>query len=150
MLHTEQIAAIVEKFKRHEGDTGSPEVQIALLTERINHLNDSHLNVHSKDHATRRGLLKMVGQRRRLLTYLRGYDVERYRVLVAALGLRKLEREAPGARPGGGVPGASGETSGGRFVFAARGRPGVFDPSHRRRRPPRAARDDGLAAASGR
>lgn len=88
MLHTEQTAAIVEKFKRHEGDTGSPEVQIALQTERIAHLTD-HLKTHSKDHASRRGLLKLVGQRRRLLDYLRRIDVERYRALVAGLNLRK-------------------------------------------------------------
>lgn len=88
MLHTEQKASIVEKFKRSETDTGSPEVQVALLTESVTHLTE-HLKTHSKDHASRRGLLKMVGQRRRLLDYLRSKDVERYRALVAALGLRK-------------------------------------------------------------
>ncbi len=88
MLHTEQTAQIVDKFKRSEGDTGSPEVQVALLTEKVTHLTE-HLKTHSKDHASRRGLLKMVGQRRRLLDYLRSKDVERYRTLVAALGLRK-------------------------------------------------------------
>ncbi|RYE94986.1 MAG: 30S ribosomal protein S15 [Myxococcales bacterium] len=88
MLHTEQKAEIVEKFKRSESDTGSPEVQVALLTETVTHLTE-HLKTHSKDHASRRGLLKMVGQRRRLLDYLRSVDVERYRALVAALGLRK-------------------------------------------------------------
>jgi small subunit ribosomal protein S15 len=88
-LHTQQTAEIVQKFKRAEGDTGSPEVQVALLTERITHLTD-HLKTHSKDHASRRGLLKMVGQRRRLLDYLRSKNVERYRNVVLALGLRKL------------------------------------------------------------
>lgn len=89
MLHTEQTATIIEKFKRHEGDTGSPEVQIALLTERIEHLNTNHVKKHPKDHATYRGLLKLVGQRRRLLSYLRRLDTERYRALLAALNLRK-------------------------------------------------------------
>ena len=79
---------IIEKYKTHEGDTGSPEVQIALLTERINHLNE-HLKVHKKDHHSRRGLLKMVGQRRGMLNYLRDKDIERYRALIAQLGLRK-------------------------------------------------------------
>jgi small subunit ribosomal protein S15 len=87
-LHTQQKAQIVERFKQHEGDTGSPEVQVALLTEQVTHLTE-HLKTHSKDHASRRGLLKMVGQRRRLLDYLRSKNVERYRALVAALGLRK-------------------------------------------------------------
>ncbi len=72
----------------HEGDTGSPEVQIALLTERINHLNE-HLKVNKKDHHSRRGLLKMVGQRRGLLNYLKEKDIERYRAIVASLNLRK-------------------------------------------------------------
>ncbi|MDD6308631.1 MAG: 30S ribosomal protein S15 [Clostridia bacterium] len=72
----------------HEGDTGSPEVQIALLTERINHLNE-HLKVHKKDHHSRRGLLMMVGQRRGLLNYLMKKDITRYRELIAKLGLRK-------------------------------------------------------------
>ncbi|MCS6899369.1 MAG: 30S ribosomal protein S15 [Myxococcales bacterium] len=89
MLHAEQTAAIIDKFKRHERDTGSPEVQIALLTERIEHLNNHHVKVHPKDHATYRGLLKLVGQRRRLLSYLRRLDVERYRTLLTALNLRK-------------------------------------------------------------
>ena len=79
---------IIAKYKTHEGDTGSPEVQIALLTERINHLNE-HLKVHKKDHHSRRGLLKMVGQRRGMLNYLRDKDIERYRALIAQLGLRK-------------------------------------------------------------
>lgn len=79
---------IIETYKRHEGDTGSPEVQIALLTERINHLNE-HLKLNKKDHHSRRGLLKMVGQRRGLLNYLKEKDIERYRAIVAQLGLRK-------------------------------------------------------------
>ncbi len=79
---------IIEKYALHEGDTGSPEVQIALLTERINHLNE-HLKLHKKDFHSRRGLLKMVGQRRGLLNYLREKDIERYRAIVASLNLRK-------------------------------------------------------------
>jgi small subunit ribosomal protein S15 len=79
---------IIEEFGTHETDTGSPEVQVALLTERINHLTD-HLRVHKKDHHSRRGLLMMVGKRRRLLGYLRDQDVERYRTLIAQLGLRR-------------------------------------------------------------
>lgn len=79
---------IIQKYATHEGDTGSPEVQVALLTYRINHLNE-HLKLHKKDHHSRRGLLKMVGARRGLLNYLRDKDIERYRTLVAALGLRK-------------------------------------------------------------
>ena len=79
---------IVAAYGRHEGDTGSPEVQIALLTERINHLND-HLKMHKKDHHSRRGLLKMVGQRRGLLNYLKEKDIERYRAILASLNLRK-------------------------------------------------------------
>ncbi len=79
---------IISKFGRTEKDTGSPEVQIALLTERINHLN-MHLTQHKKDHHSRRGLLKMIGQRRNLLGYLKSKDIERYRSLIAELGLRK-------------------------------------------------------------
>ena len=79
---------IISVHKMHDGDTGSPEVQVALLTERINHLND-HLQLHIKDHHSRRGLLKMVGQRRRMLNYLTEKDIERYRKLVASLNLRK-------------------------------------------------------------
>ena len=79
---------IIAEYGRHVGDTGSPEVQIALLTARINHLND-HLKVHKKDHHFRRGLLLMVGQRRGLLDYLRKTDIESYRQLIAKLGLRK-------------------------------------------------------------
>ncbi len=79
---------IIEKYKIHETDTGSPEVQIAILTERINHLNE-HLKLYKKDHHSRRGLLKMVGQRRGLLNYLTKVDIERYRAIVEKLGLRK-------------------------------------------------------------
>ncbi len=80
--------SIIKEYARHEGDTGSPEVQIALLTARINHLND-HLKDHKKDHHSHRGLLLMVGQRRSMLDYLKREDIERYRSLVARLGLRK-------------------------------------------------------------
>jgi small subunit ribosomal protein S15 len=79
---------LMKKYARHEGDTGSPEVQIALLTERINHLNE-HLKIHKKDHHSRRGLLMMVGKRRGLLNYLMKTDIERYRNIIAVLGLRK-------------------------------------------------------------
>ena len=79
---------IIDGFKRHEGDTGSPEVQIAILTDRINHLND-HLKIHKKDHHSRRGLLMMVGQRKGLLNYLMAEDITRYRDLIVKLGLRK-------------------------------------------------------------
>lgn len=79
---------IVTEFGHHEGDTGSPEVQVALLTERINHLTE-HLRTHKGDHHGRRGLLMMVGRRRRLLDYLNDRDVERYRTIVAQLGLRR-------------------------------------------------------------
>jgi len=78
---------IVEKFRRHEGDTGSPEVQVALITGRIDYLT-KHLQQHRKDHHSRRGLLKLVGQRRRFLNYLRNENAERYRALVEELGLR--------------------------------------------------------------
>ncbi|MBQ3864981.1 MAG: 30S ribosomal protein S15 [Clostridia bacterium] len=80
--------SIIEKYARHEGDTGSPEVQIALLTERINHLNE-HLKENKKDHHSRRGLLIMVGKRRGLLDYLYKIDVQRYRDLIAALNIRR-------------------------------------------------------------
>ena len=80
--------AIMAEYATHEGDTGSPEVQIAVLTKRINDLNE-HLKIHKKDHHSRRGLLKMVGQRRNLLNYLKENDLERYRSLIARLGLRK-------------------------------------------------------------
>ncbi len=79
---------VIAKYGRQEGDTGSPEVQIALLTGRINHLND-HLKMHKKDHHSRRGLLLMVGQRRGLLDYLKSNDIEAYRKLIVDLGLRK-------------------------------------------------------------
>ncbi len=79
---------IILKYATHEGDTGSPEVQIAVLTGRINELNE-HLKVHAKDHHSRRGLLKMVGRRRSLLAYLQKKDIERYRSLIAKLGIRK-------------------------------------------------------------
>lgn len=85
----ERKQALIAEYATHEGDTGSPEVQIALLTERINHLNNEHLNTHKKDHHSRRGLLMMVGKRRGLLNYLKSQDIERYRNLVAKLGLRK-------------------------------------------------------------
>lgn len=80
--------AVIEKFKLHENDTGSPEVQIAILTERINELS-RHLQVHKKDHHSRRGLYKMIGKRRGLLNYLQSKDIDRYRALVDELGLRR-------------------------------------------------------------
>ncbi|KUJ91516.1 MAG: 30S ribosomal protein S15 [Caldanaerobacter subterraneus] len=88
VLDKEKKAEIINKFKLHDTDTGSPEVQIALLTERINNLN-AHLQVHKKDHHSRRGLLKMVGQRRALLNYLMKTDMERYRAIIEKLDLRK-------------------------------------------------------------
>ena len=88
MMTKERKQEIIATYATHEGDTGSPEVQIALLTQRINHLNE-HLKVHKKDHHSRRGLLKMVGQRRGMLNYLKKKDIERYRALIAELGLRK-------------------------------------------------------------
>jgi small subunit ribosomal protein S15 len=81
-------AETIEKNKTHESDTGSPEVQIALMTERITHLTE-HLKMHKKDHHSRRGLLMIVGKRRRMLDYVKGIDVERYRAIVANLGLRR-------------------------------------------------------------
>jgi small subunit ribosomal protein S15 len=87
-LSTQTKAAVIDKFRVHGSDTGSPEVQIALLTERIQHLTE-HFKVHAKDHHSRRGLLMMVSQRRRLLDYLRASNVQRYRTLISALGLRK-------------------------------------------------------------
>lgn len=87
-LDTEKKQEVMKKYQRHEGDTGSPEVQVALLTERINHLTN-HFQVHKKDHHSRRGLLKLVGQRRRLLDYLKDEDIERYRNLIKELGIRK-------------------------------------------------------------
>lgn len=80
--------AIMQEYATHEGDTGSPEVQIAVLTKRINDLTD-HLRTHKKDHHSRRGLLKMVGKRRNLLNYLTKVDIERYRSIIARLGIRK-------------------------------------------------------------
>ncbi len=88
MITKELKAQIVADYQKVEGDTGSPEVQIALLTARINDLN-GHLQIHKKDHHSRRGLLKLVGQRRRLLTYLKNKDINRYRELIQRLGLRK-------------------------------------------------------------
>lgn len=84
----EEKQAIIEKYATHEGDTGSPEVQIAILTARINTLTE-HLKVNKKDHHSRRGLLKMVGHRRNLLGYLQKIDIERYRSIVERLGIRK-------------------------------------------------------------
>ena len=88
MLLKDQKTAVIEANKLHEGDTGSPEVQVAILTRRINDLTE-HLKIHKKDHHSRRGLLKMVGHRRNLLAYLKKKDIERYRVLIAKLGIRK-------------------------------------------------------------
>ena len=87
-MQKEIKSEIIEKYKLHDGDTGSPEVQVAILTERINHLNE-HLKMHKKDHHSRRGLLKMVGQRRGLLNYLMRVDIERYRSIIEKLNLRK-------------------------------------------------------------
>lgn len=87
-LERARKSEIVEAYKRHPSDTGSPEVQIALLSERINYLTD-HFKVHAKDHHSRRGLLKLVGQRRRLLDYLKSKDVERYRAVIEKLGMRR-------------------------------------------------------------
>ena len=88
MLLKEEKTAVIEANKLHENDTGSPEVQIAVLTRRINDLTE-HLKVHKKDHHSRRGLLKIVGRRRNLLNYLMKKDINRYRAIVAKLGLRK-------------------------------------------------------------
>lgn len=88
MISKEAKANIIEEYKVHEGDTGSPEVQVAILTYRINELNE-HLKTHKKDYHSRRGLLKMVGKRRGLLNYLMKNDIGRYRDLIARLGLRK-------------------------------------------------------------
>ena len=88
MITKEQKQAIIAEYAVHEGDTGSPEVQIAILTKRINDLN-AHLKDNMKDHHSRRGLLKMVGHRRNLLAYLQKTDIERYRSIIARLGLRK-------------------------------------------------------------
>ena len=88
MITKEQKTAIIENNKTHEADTGSPEVQIALLTERISQLTE-HLKVHKKDNHSRLGMYKMVGKRRRLLDYLAKKDIERYRAIIAKLGIRK-------------------------------------------------------------
>lgn len=88
MISSDVKREIIDQYKVHENDTGSPEVQIAVLTHRINELN-THLKDHKKDHHSRRGLLKMVGQRRNLLTYLKNKDVTRYRELIQSLGLRR-------------------------------------------------------------
>ncbi len=85
---TEKKKSIIEKHRLHESDTGSPEVQIALLSERINYLTE-HFKVHKKDHHSRRGLLKLVGQRRRLLDYLKSKNVDRYKTIIGELGIRK-------------------------------------------------------------
>lgn len=87
-MNTEKKQEIITKFKLHDNDTGSPEVQIALLTDRINHLTE-HFKTHKKDHHSRRGLLKMVGKRRGLLNYLKNSDVARYRRILEELNLRK-------------------------------------------------------------
>ena len=88
MMQKEQKTSIIESNRTHEGDTGSPEVQVAILTERINQLTE-HLKVHAHDNHSRRGLYKMIGKRRSLLDYLARKDVERYRALIAKLGIRK-------------------------------------------------------------
>ena len=87
MIQKEKKQAVIEQYKTHDGDTGSPEVQVAILTERIRELTE-HLKVHQKDFHSRRGLLKMVGSRRRLLRYLMNKDFNRYRSLIEKLGLR--------------------------------------------------------------
>jgi len=89
MVFTSEFkSSVIGQYRIHPKDTGSPEVQVALLSERINYLTE-HFKVHKKDHASRRGLLKMVGHRRRLLDYMRSKDVERYRALIQRLGIRK-------------------------------------------------------------
>ncbi|HPD56614.1 MAG TPA: 30S ribosomal protein S15 [Smithellaceae bacterium] len=88
MLDSEKRKSLIENYRLHEKDTGSPEVQVALLSARIEYLTE-HFKAHKKDHHSRRGLLKLVGQRRRLLNYIKDNDVERYRKLVKSLGLRK-------------------------------------------------------------
>ena len=88
MLTTEAKLAVIKEYATHEGDTGSPEVQVAILTSRIVYLTE-HLKEHKKDHHSRRGLLKLVAQRRNMLDYLRRKDIERYRSLIERLGLRK-------------------------------------------------------------
>lgn len=88
MMRKEEKQQIIANNKQHDGDTGSPEVQVAILTKRINDLTE-HLKIHKKDHHSRRGLLKMVGKRRNMLNYLAKKDISRYRALIAKLGLRK-------------------------------------------------------------
>ncbi len=88
MLLKEEKSKVIAEYATHEGDTGSPEVQIAILTKRINDLTE-HLKTHKKDHHSRRGVLKMVGQRRNLLNYVMKKDIERYRSIIARLGIRK-------------------------------------------------------------
>lgn len=88
MLATEKKQEIINNFKKHEGDTGSPEVQIAILTERITYLTE-HFKMHKKDHHSRRGLLKLVGQRRRMLDYLKSRELDRYKQVIERLGIRR-------------------------------------------------------------
>ena len=88
VLTSEDKKKLIDRFKLHESDTGSPEVQIGLLTHRISYLTD-HLKVHKKDHHSRRGLLMLVGRRRRLLNYVKSYDIKRYRTIIETLGLRR-------------------------------------------------------------
>jgi small subunit ribosomal protein S15 len=88
VLVTEKKQEIINSNKRHDSDTGSPEVQVAILTERITYLTE-HFKIHKKDHHSRRGLLKMVGQRRRLLDYLKRKDVDRYKAIIEKLGIRR-------------------------------------------------------------
>ena len=88
MLATEKKQEIINSFKKHDSDTGSPEVQIATLTERITYLTE-HFKIHKKDHHSRRGLLKLVGQRRRLLDYLKGKELDRYKKVIERLGIRR-------------------------------------------------------------
>ncbi len=87
-LTTVQKQEIIDRYRLHNSDTGSPEVQVAILSERITYLTD-HFKTHAKDHHSRRGLIKLVGQRRRLLNYLKNKDIERYRTLIEQLGLRR-------------------------------------------------------------
>ena len=88
MLATDKKQEIINSFKKHDSDTGSPEVQIAILTERITYLTE-HFKIHKKDHHSRRGLLKLVGQRRRLLDYLKGKELDRYKTVIERLGIRR-------------------------------------------------------------
>jgi small subunit ribosomal protein S15 len=99
-MTVEEKSKVIDEYKKHEGDTGSPEVQVALLTSRINYLTD-HFKVHAKDFHSRTGLLKLVGQRRKLLNYLKKKDIQRYRELIARLGTGKYAGRGRSARPGG-------------------------------------------------